>query len=68
MVLCNKIIAETLYIYDKEKTILRIHEKNYILLFKNKDEILTQHINKKKLNAATYSYYNSDLKNTGHAG
>lgn len=68
MVLCNKIIAETLYIYDKEKTILRIHEKNDILLFKNKDEILTQHINKKKLNAATYSYYNSDLKNTGHSG
>ena len=68
MVLCNKIVAETLYNYDKENTILRIHEKNNILLFKNKDEILTQHINKKNINAATYSYYNSDLKNTGHSG
>jgi len=68
MVLCNKIVAETLYKYDKEKTILRIHEKTDILLKKNKDEILTKHINKKNINAALYSYYNSDLKNTGHSG
>ena len=68
MVLCNKIVAETLYKYDKEKTILRIHENTDILSIKNKDEILTNHINKKNINAALYSYYKSDLKNTGHSG
>ena len=41
MVLCNKIVIKLYINYDKEKTI-RIHEKNDILLFKNKDEILTQ--------------------------
>ena len=68
MVLCNKIVAETLYNYDKEKTILRIHENTDILSIKNKDEILTNHINKKNINAALYSYYKSDLKNIGHSG
>ena len=68
MVLCNKIVAETLYKYDKEKTILRIHENTDILSIKNKDEILINHINKKNINAALYSYYKSDLKNTGHSG
>lgn len=68
MVLCNKIVAETLYKYDKEKTILRIHENTDILSIKNKDEILTNHINKKNINAALYSYYKSDLKNTSHSG
>ena len=68
MVLCNKIIAETLYNYDKKQTILRIHEKKNTLLFKNKEEILEKHINKKNINSASYSYYKDDLKIIGHSG
>ena len=68
MILCNKTIAEILYKYDKEKTILRIHNKNTNYLIKTEDKILTKYINKRTINSALYSYDILNLKNVCHYG
>ena len=62
MILCNKIIAEKLFNYDNEKTILRTH-KNNEYCENNNNILLKDYLYKKNLNKAIYSY---DNINTNH--
>jgi len=63
MILYNKLVAETLYKYDKKNTILRTHQGNTILY--NGEDILKQFLEKKKRNAALYE---KEPINTYHKG
>lgn len=63
MILCNKIIAEKLFNYDNEKTILRTHKNTNNKYYENNNILLKDYLYKKNLNKAIYSY---DNINTNH--